>query len=106
MIGGQSCEAQPESILGAEVRPEDFPFQRKNEKHDFIDCMISRSRTLQDAEVGHRSSSIGQLGYIACQVERKLTWDPAAERFAGDEEANDLLGLPPARPPWDGFLSG
>ncbi len=104
--GPDRLEAQPESILEAEVGPEEFPFQRKNEKHDFIDCMVSRSRTLQDAEVGHRSSSIGQLGYIACQVERKLTWDPAAERFAGDEEANELLGLPPARPPWDGLLSG
>jgi len=41
-----------------------------------------------------------QLGYIACQVERKLKWDPVAERFDGDEEANKLLCLPPGREPW------
>ena len=93
-------EAEPASILQADVSPDDFPFVRKNEKHDFLDCIKSRSRTLQDAEVGHRSSSIGQLGYIACQVGRQLTWDPAAERFPGDDEANGLLRLAPGRAPW------
>jgi len=52
-------------------------------------------------EVGHRSSSVAQLGYIACQVGRKLKWDPAAERFVGDDEANRLLCLPPGRAPWN-----
>ena len=93
-------EAEPASLLDAEVDPEAFPFVCKNEKHDFLDCVKARSQTLQDAEVGHRSSSIGQLGYIACQVGRKLTWDPAAERFAGDDEANALLRLPPGRAGW------
>jgi hypothetical protein len=98
--GPDRLEAEPSSILTAEVKPEDFPFLLKNEKHDFLDCVRSRSRTLQDAEVGHRSSSIGQLGYIACQVGRKLTWDSVAELFADDEEANRLLRLPPGRAPW------
>ncbi|MDY0165195.1 MAG: Gfo/Idh/MocA family oxidoreductase [Thermoguttaceae bacterium] len=99
--GPDRLEAEPASVLTAEVSSDEFPFLCKNEKHDFLDCIKSRSRTLQDAEVGHRSSSIGQLGYIACQVGRKLTWDPAAERFAGDDEANALLSLPPGRAPWN-----
>jgi len=65
-----------------------------------LNCVKSRKQTLADAEVGHRSSSVAQLGYIACQVERKLKWDPVAERFEGDEEANKLLCLPPGREPW------
>ena len=71
------------------------------EKRDFLDCVKSRGQTLEDAEVGHRSSSVAQLGYIACQVGRKLTWDPAAERFADDDEANRLPCLPPGRKPWN-----
>ncbi len=98
--GPDRLEAEPTSLLEAEVDPEAFPFVCKNEKHDFIDCVKSRGQTLEDAEVGHRSSSIGQLGYIACQVGRKLTWDPAAERFAGDDDANALLQLPPGRAEW------
>lgn len=94
-------EAEPRSILTAEVNPEDFPFPLKNEKRNFLDCVKTRARTLEDAEVGHRSSSIGQLGYIACQLKRPLKWDPAAERFVGDAEANELLCLPPGRAPWN-----
>jgi hypothetical protein len=93
-------EAEPKSILTAEVKPEDFPFPLENEKRNFLNCVKTRGQTLQDAEVGHRSSSVAQLGYIACQLGRKLKWDPAAERFIGDDEANRFLSLPPGRAPW------
>ena len=99
--GPHRLEAEPKSILTAEAKPEEFPFPLKHEKRDFLDCVKSRGQTLEDAEVGHRSSSVGQLGYIACQVGRKLTWDPTVERFAGDDEANRLLCLPPGRKPWN-----
>ena len=97
--GPDRLEAEPQSLLDVQVKSDEFPFPLKNEKRDFLDCIKTRSRTLEDAEVGHRSSSIGQLGYIACQVGRKLTWDPRAERFAGDDEANKLLDRP-MRAPW------
>ena len=79
------------------MNPEDFPFPLENEKRNFLNCVKLRGRTLEDAEVGHRSSSVAQLGYIACQLGRKLKWDPATERFTGDDEANRLLSLPPNR---------
>jgi len=94
-------EAEPASILTAEVKPEDFPFPLENEKRNFLDCVKSRGTTLEDAEVGHRSSSVAQLGYIACQVGRKLGWNPDTEKFVGDDEANRLLCLPPGRSPWN-----
>jgi len=98
--GPDRLEAEPKSILTAKVKPEDFPFTLENEKRNFLNCVKTRAQTLEDAEVGHRSSSVAQLGYIACQVGRKLKWDPTAERFAGDDEANRLLSLPPGRAPW------
>lgn len=94
-------EAGPDSLLTAEVKPEEFPFPLKNEKHDFLDCVRTRSRTLEDAEVGHRSGSVGQLGYIACLLGRKLTWDPEKEQFPGDDEANKLARGNPGREPWN-----
>ena len=99
--GPDRLEAEPKSILTAEVKPEDFPFPLENEKRNFLNCVKTRERTLADAEVGHRSSTVAQLGYIACQVGRKLKWDPVAERFDGDEEASGLLCLPPGRAPWN-----
>ena len=94
-------EAEPQSLLTAEVRPEDFPFPLENEKRNFLNCVKTRARTLADAEVGHRSSTVAQLAYIACQVGRPLKWDPVAERFVNDEEADRLLCLPPGRAPWN-----
>ncbi len=93
-------EAEPRSILSAEVKYEDFPFELRNEKTDFIECIRSHSRTLEDAEVGHRSSTVPQLGYIACLLGRKLQWDPVKEEFPGDDEANKLAAGHAGLPPW------
>ena len=93
-------EAEHQSVLAAEVKYEDFPFLLRNEKTDFIECIRSHSRTLEDAEVGHRSSTVPQLGYIACLLGRKLTWDPVKEEFPGDDEANKLVQGQPGLPPW------
>jgi myo-inositol 2-dehydrogenase/D-chiro-inositol 1-dehydrogenase len=93
-------EAEPKSILTADVKFEDFPFHLRNEKTDFIECIRSRSRTLEDAEVGHRSSTVPQLGHIACVLGRKLAWDPVKEEFPGDDEANKLAQGHPGLPPW------
>jgi len=93
-------EAEPKSLLKVEIKKEEFPYPLKNEKHDFLDCVRTRGRTLEDAEVGHRSTTIGQLGYIACLLGRKLTWDPDKEQFVGDDEANQLAQGDPGRDPW------
>jgi hypothetical protein len=39
------------------------------------------------------------LGGIAKQLGRPLKWDPAAETFPGDEEANRMLSIN-KRAPW------
>ena len=98
--GPNRIEAEPKSILDAEVKFEDFPFLLRNEKTDFIECIRSNSRTLEDAEVGHRSSTVVQLACIACELGRKLTWDPVREVFPGDDEANRLAQGHPGVAPW------
>lgn len=50
------------------------------DKEDFIRCVKSRDRTMQDAEVGHRTCSMCQLGHISVQLGgREIQWDPATE---------------------------
>ena len=90
----------PESILKSKIGPDEVHFPLKSEKRDFIDAIKTRGQTLEDAEVGHRTTSLCHLGHIAVQVGRKLKWDPDAERFIGDDAANKLLSLPPGRSPW------
>ena len=95
----RSLKANPESILKAPIRPDEIHLPLKDEKRDFIDAVKTRGRTLEDAEVGHRTTSLCQLGHIAIQIGRKLKWDPDAEHFLNDDAANRLLSRP-MRSPW------
>jgi len=95
----RSIKAEPESILKSPIGPDEIHLPLKSEKRDFIDAVKTRGQTLADAEVGHRTTSLCQLGHIAIQVGRELKWDPENERFTNDETANRLLSRP-MRSPW------
>jgi predicted dehydrogenase len=60
---------------------------------NFLQAVKSRKHTdlTCDIEQGHLSASLCHLANISYRVGRKLTFDPTAERFTGDEEANKLL---------------
>ena len=66
---------------------------------NWFDCIASRERPACDVAIGHRVTSLSHLGNVAYQLGRKLRWDPAAERFEGDDEANRLLHVA-YREPW------
>ncbi|OGD22667.1 MAG: hypothetical protein A2W03_16325 [Candidatus Aminicenantes bacterium RBG_16_63_16] len=70
-----------------------------NHMKDFLECMRSRKDPVAPVEVGHRSNSICVLAHIAMKLGRKLTWDPKAERFTGDDDANTWLDYA-HRSPW------
>lgn len=91
--------AQPESILKAPIGRDGVRLPLKDAKRDFIDAVKTRGQTLADAEVGHRTTSLCQLGHIAIKRGRKLKWAPDAERFVNDDIANRLLSRP-MRSPW------
>jgi len=96
---GGGFKASAPELLKWKPGPNDLELPFVSEKQDFINCVRSRKETLIPAEVGHRTASMCQIGFIAVRLGRKLKWDPAAEKFAGDDEANQLL-LRPMRAPW------
>jgi myo-inositol 2-dehydrogenase/D-chiro-inositol 1-dehydrogenase len=65
-----------------------------NHMGNFFDCVAARRPPISDVESQHRSVSTCHLGNIACRLGRKLRWDPVAERFIGDAEADGLLSRP------------
>ena len=86
-------KSNPPELAKATLTANDFTFGKtRGHIRDFLDGVKSRQLTIAHAEVGHRSSSIGQLGTIACKLGRKLKWDPDRERFIGDDAANGMLG--------------
>ncbi len=62
-----------------------------NHMGNFFDCVASRKPTLSDVASQHRSISTCHLGNISMRLGRKLQWNPEAERFVNDAEADKLL---------------
>lgn len=60
-------------------------------QREFIDCVKSRQRCSCHIERSHKLTNLTHLGNISMRVGRRLTWDGAAERFVGDDDANKLL---------------
>lgn len=89
----------PESLKTSVIGPGETHLYKSNDHHrNFIDCVKTRSQTAAPVEVGHRSVTICHLGNIAMRLQRKLHWDPAAERFSDSDEANRMLSRPMRRP--------
>ena len=69
-------------------------WQAKWHLQNWLNCIKTREKPVADVEIGHRSVSVCHLANIARRIGRPLKWDPAAERFPGDDEANQLVELP------------
>jgi myo-inositol 2-dehydrogenase/D-chiro-inositol 1-dehydrogenase len=85
-------EASSDEILKTKLDPGQskiWPLP-KGEHRNFLDAVRSRQPTTYTAEAGHRLSTVMHIGSLAMQLGRKLRWDPAAETFADDAEANAL----------------
>jgi predicted dehydrogenase len=67
-------------------------YKSENHYKDFMNSVRKRSKPICDVEVGHRTSSVCNIGNIAYEVKRPLTWNPKKEMFKNDDEANALLG--------------
>ncbi len=66
---------------------------------DFAEAVRSRKRFALNERNAHRSCTLVNLAKTAVQLSRPLRYDPKAERFIDDEEANRLADQP-MRSPW------
>jgi len=90
----------PESLKDQKIGPNEIHlYESRNHYVDWLDAIRKRSKPICDIEVGCRSVSVCHLGNIAYKLGRPLRWDPAAEVFVGDDDANRLLSRP-MRSPW------
>ena len=66
---------------------------------DFLNCVRTRARTIAAPETAHRSTTICHVTNVCLRLGRTLQWDPSAERFVNDPEADRMLARA-ARSPW------
>jgi hypothetical protein len=83
-----------------EARHQNGPNTKGEHVRNFLECVRSRQRPNAPVDLGHRSTTIGHLGNIACRTGLKLVWDAEREDFRDQPEASRLLGRQ-ARKPWD-----
>jgi predicted dehydrogenase len=92
--------AKPASLLSVRLRPTDLHLHEStHHQGGFVESIKSRREPVAPVEAGHRASYFGMIADIAARLDRRLEWDPAAERFLGDDEANRMLTRP-MRAPW------
>jgi myo-inositol 2-dehydrogenase / D-chiro-inositol 1-dehydrogenase len=102
-IAGKAVDALASSPLKREgfrlynfdnlERPERFGKLDSMINHvgNFFDCIHAHKTPISDIESQHRSATTCHLANISMRLGRPLKWDPDAETFLGDAEANAML---------------
>ena len=66
---------------------------------NFLDCVRTRAETISPIDSAVAVDTLCQISAIAVRLQRKLKWNPANERFDGDQTANGMLTRA-MRSPW------
>ena len=92
------CEASSAEILAFSPSVDDVNLHTNpgGEHRDFLDALKTRRDPYFPVEAGHRCASLLHIGNIAMRLGRKLRWNPKAERFVGDAEADAMCSRPHA----------
>ena len=92
-VGYRGFLTGPESLKRSVIGPGEVRlYESRDHYRNFIDCVRTRQPPAAPVEIGHRSATLCHLGNIAMRLKRRLRWDPEAERFPDDADANRLLG--------------
>ena len=74
------------------VGDNDVPFEARAGHHRvFIESIRSRIDPNVPVEVGHSSCTMCNIGIIAGELGRPLTWNPIVQKFMDDDQANALM---------------
>jgi predicted dehydrogenase len=99
-VDRQKLDAHPASLLDSKIGPNEIHLHRSdNHGANFIDAIRGRAKPAAPIDVAVRTDTLCHLQLIAGTLRRKLRWDPDAQRFPNDDEANRMLDRP-MRPPW------
>jgi predicted dehydrogenase len=87
-------DASNRDLLRVKLKDRDTKlYESKLHELNFIECIQTRKPTITPVDVAHRSTSVCHLGAICLDLGRPLAWDPAAEKFVNDDEANKRLAV-------------
>jgi predicted dehydrogenase len=97
---GDVLEAEPASLLGSSIGAGGVHLHKSaDHPQNFFDGVRARRQCVAPITPAHRAITIAHLGNIAMKLEREIKWDPVAERFVNDPEADRFLERA-MRAPW------
>lgn len=101
LVDRGAIRASSDALLETKPGPNDLKLpQSSNHVRNFLDSIRSRKPAICPIEDAVQADILCHLSDIASRLERKLRWDPAKERFVGDDQANQRLAMRPMREPW------
>lgn len=81
--------ASDDSLLPPKVEETKGAYETKvPHLENFIHAVKTKTDPVVPVEIGHRSCTVCTLGNIAYEMKRPIKWDPAAEKFVDDPEAD------------------
>lgn len=89
----RSLEPLPESAL--QLPPS------TNHYTNWLEAIRDRRQPVAPVDQAARSLTACYVSWLAMKLGRKLAWDPVAERFVGDDEANTRLARPRRKADFD-----
>ena len=104
-VSREGMRTSPRSLATSRIGPDEIHLATRSKATThmgiWLDCIRTGNRRGLNApvEIGHRSATVCHLANIAMELDRKLQWDPEAEQFVDDDQANRLANRP-ARSPW------
>jgi predicted dehydrogenase len=99
-VNRSGIDSHPKSLLRAVFAPDEIHLYMSEDHYgNFLDCVLSRSKTITPVEIAHHSIMVGHLGNIAMKTGHKLYWDIKSEKFINDHLADRYLWRP-MRGPW------
>ena len=98
--GWGGLKTNPTSLKDSKIGADEIHLPVSSDHYrNFVDAVKAQKEPISPVEIGHRSASVCHLGNIAMRLARKVKWDPNAERFVDDDEANGMVSRP-LRAPW------
>lgn len=95
----KALDASDPKILTSVIGPNEIQLYDSKDHHgNWLECIQSRKQPITPIEVGHRACSICLVSDTAMKLGRTLNWDPKAEKFKNDNEANASLSRPQRKP--------
>jgi len=90
--GVKALDASDPAIIKSVIGPNETHLYVSDDHHgNWLDSIATRKPPITNAEIAHRACSTCLIHHIVMKLKRKVYWDPAAERFVNDDQANSML---------------